>query len=81
MIYNITTGISSGNLDPVTPNNVQLPLKSTDYNFKFSDLSDSTGGPINRVEIVRFPTRPEHGTQPSINNGVYIIDETIYLIK
>jgi hypothetical protein len=81
MIYNITTGTSSGNLDPVTPNKVQLPLKSTDYNFRFPDLSESTGGPINRVEIVRFPTVARNGTQPSINNGVYIIDETTYLIK
>lgn len=81
MIYNITTGESSNNLDPITPNNVRLALKSNEYIYQTINIENFTGGPTNINESTRFPTISSNGTQPGTNSGAHIIDDNIYLIK
>lgn len=76
MIYNITTGESSGNLDPITPNNVQLALKSTDYNSASVVLEGFTGSSFDLDEQIRFRTVASHGSQPGANNGIFLLNSS-----
>jgi hypothetical protein len=81
MIYNIATG-QIRDFDAQKPNKTRLPLRSTNYDTStIDDLTGFTGGPLDLNPQYRYPTIADHGSQPSSNTGVYVINENNFLIK